>query len=66
MSKPRPDKQPLLPLRSAVVLLFAMLIAAAAGGLTYLSSTHNVAAAVIAGGTAFAGAVIWLDKIIAT
>lgn len=65
MSKPDPDKQPLLPLRSAVVLLFAMLIAAAAGGLTYLSAS-NVAAAVIAGGTAFAGAVIWLDKIIAT
>ena len=65
MTKPHPDKQPLLPLRSAVVLLFAMLIGAAAGGLTYFSSSHNVAAAVIAAGTAFAGAVIWLDAVIA-
>jgi hypothetical protein len=33
-----PDKQPLLALRSAVVLLFAVLIAGVAAGLTYLSS----------------------------
>jgi hypothetical protein len=65
MSKTNPDKQPLLALRSAVVLLFAMLIALAAGGLTYLCSSHNIAAAVIAAGTAFAGAVIWLDAVIA-
>ncbi|WP_155766038.1 hypothetical protein [Mycobacterium colombiense] len=65
MSNPRPDKDPLLPLRSVVVLLFAMLIGSAAGGLTYLSSGHNMAVAIIAAGTAFAGAVIWLDTVIA-
>jgi hypothetical protein len=61
----KPDKQPLLALRSAVVLLFAVLIAGVAAGLTYLSSGHNIAASLIAAGAAFAGAVIWLDTVIA-
>lgn len=65
MSKTNPDKQPLLALRSAVVLLFAMLIGGAAGGLAYLSSGHNIAAGIIAAGAAFAGAVIWFDTVIA-
>lgn len=65
MSKTNPDKQPLLSLRSAVVLLFAVLIGGVAGGLTYFSGSRNVATAVIAGITAFAAAVIWLDTVIA-
>lgn len=65
MSNTMLDKDPLLPLHSAVVLLFAMLIGSAAGGLTYLSSGHNMAIAIIAAGNPFAGAVIWLDTVIA-
>jgi hypothetical protein len=65
MSNSSPDKDPLLPLRSAVVLLFAMLIGTTAGGLIYLSSGHNMAMAIIAAGAAFASAVIWLDTVIA-
>lgn len=64
MPSPTPDKQPLLSLRTAVVLLTALVVGATAGGLTYLG-TKQLAGAVLAGGTAFGGAVIWLDKIIA-
>lgn len=65
MSNTSPDKDPLLSLRSAVVLLLAMLIGTAAGGLFYLSSGHNMAMASIAAGATFAGAVNWLDTVIA-
>ena len=64
MSKPEPSKPPLLTLRSAVVLLFALLVAGAAGGLAYVS-TRNTAGALIVSGTAFAGAVVWFDNIVA-
>jgi hypothetical protein len=64
MPSPKSNKQPLLTLRTAVVLLCALIVGAAAGGLTYLG-TKELTSAVLAGGTAFAGAVIWLDKIIA-
>ena len=37
--------------------------AGAAGGLTYLS-TRDLAGALLACATAFAGAVVWLDKIV--
>ena len=55
MPSPTPDKQPLLSLRTAVVLLTALVVGATAGGLTYLG-TKQLAGAVLAGGTAFGGA----------
>lgn len=60
----KPTKQPLLPLRTAVVLLCALIVGAVVGGLTYLGS-KELASALLAGGTAFAGAVLWLDRVIA-
>lgn len=64
MAGSKPTKQPLLPLRTAVVLLCALIVSTVVGGLTYLGS-KELAGAILAGGAAFAGAVIWLDKIIA-
>jgi hypothetical protein len=64
MPSPKPNKQPLLTLRATVVMLCALLIGAAAGALTYLG-TQELAGAVLAGVSAFAGAVVWLDKIVA-
>jgi hypothetical protein len=46
------------------VLFCALIVGTATGALTYLG-TKELANAVLAGGAAFAGAVIWLDKIIA-
>lgn len=63
MPSSKPPK--LLPLRSAVVLLFALLIGALVGGLTYFGA-KDLRSAVLAGGSAFAAAVLWLDGIIAT
>jgi hypothetical protein len=63
MPKPRSNK--LLPLRTAVILLCALLIGTTAGALTYFGA-KNLTSATLAGGSAFAGAVLWLDKIIAT
>ncbi|MBB3753622.1 hypothetical protein FHT44_006144 [Mycolicibacterium sp. BK634] len=66
MSSPKSNKsQALLTLRSAVVLLCALIIGIVAGVLTYLS-TRGVAGALLAAGTAFGGAVLWFNKIIAT
>ena len=64
MPSPKPNKPPLPSLRSTVVMLCALLVAGAAGGHTYLS-TRDLAGALLAGGTAFAGAIVWLDKIVA-
>ncbi|OBI78436.1 hypothetical protein A5664_17990 [Mycolicibacterium fortuitum] len=63
MPSPKPSK--LLPLRSAVILLFALLIGAIVAGVTFLGA-HDLKSAALAAGGAFAGAVLWLDKIIAT
>ena len=60
----KPTKKGLLTLRAALVLFCALFIGALAGGLTYFG-TREPAKAVLAGGGAFAGAVIWFDKIIA-
>ena len=59
-----PTKKGLLTLRAAVVLFCALIIGATTGYLTYLGTKEPTNAA-LAGGAAFAGAVIWLDKIIA-
>jgi hypothetical protein len=55
----------LLPLRAAVILLAAVLVGAGAGALTYLG-TRTLATSILAGGSAFAAAVIWLDTIISS
>lgn len=51
-------------LRSIVLLVTSVLIGIAAGALTYMSSGKDAATAVIAGGAAFAAAMLWLDKIV--
>ncbi|MDT5152343.1 MAG: hypothetical protein QOI01_4076 [Mycobacterium sp.] len=64
MPWPEPKMPPSLSLRSTVVMLCAVLVAGSAGGLTYLSS-WDLAGSLLAGGTAFAGAIVWPDKIVA-
>jgi hypothetical protein len=54
---------PLFPLRTALVLLFAVVVGAGAGGLTYLSTT-SVTAAVLAGFAAFGAALALFDRMI--
>ena len=61
--EPAHNDESLLPLRAAVVLLFAIIIGAIAGGLTFLAA-KSAPPAIIAGGSAFGAAVIWLDKLI--
>ncbi|PJE98148.1 hypothetical protein CUT44_08860 [Streptomyces carminius] len=65
---PRPPApgggQPLLCLRSALILLLGTLTATGAAVLTYLAQ-HNTATAFLAGGAAFAGAVLFFHTIIA-
>ena len=61
MSKKTEEK--LLTLRTAVLLLIALAIGAAAGALTYLSD-YDLPAAVLVGGATFAGTLGFLDKII--
>lgn len=65
MSTPKKTDTRLLTLRSAVVLLFAVIIGAIAGGLTFLT-TKSAPAAVLVGGGAFGSSALWLDKLIAT
>ncbi|MFP8886712.1 hypothetical protein [Streptomyces mangrovi] len=57
--------QPLLCLRSALILLLGALAATGTAVLTYLAQ-HNTATALLAGGAAFAGAVLFFHAIIAT
>ncbi|SEQ85248.1 hypothetical protein [Streptomyces radiopugnans] len=57
--------QPLLCLRSALILLLGTLAATGTAVLTYLAQ-HNTATALLAGGAAFAGAVLFFHTIIAT
>ena len=64
MPRANPTKKGLLTVRAAVVLFCALIIGATTGALTYLG-TNEPTKAILAGGAAFAGAVIWLDKIIA-
>ncbi|MEB3023059.1 MULTISPECIES: hypothetical protein [Mycolicibacter] len=55
---------PLLPLRTAVVLGAALIVAAITGALTY-ASNKKLPKEALAGGAAFAGAVFWLNDLIA-
>lgn len=63
-NRPKPTTKQLLPLRTVVVLMCALLVGGTAGALTYFSA-EELAKAVLAGAGAFAAAVIWLDKIVA-
>ncbi|MUL50075.1 hypothetical protein FZI85_30025 [Mycobacterium sp. CBMA293] len=64
MSTPKKtDDGGLLPLRTAVVLLIAVIIGVTAFALAYLTS-KSASAAGLAGGTAFGGAVALLHKLI--
>jgi hypothetical protein len=58
-----PSRAPLLPLRSFVILVVGLLIGAAAGALTWLS-THSVPGAVLVGGGTFGGALKLLHELI--
>ncbi|MFF9981178.1 hypothetical protein [Streptomyces erythrochromogenes] len=55
----------LIGLRSALVLVLGILVGTGAGVLTYLAQ-HNTATAVLAGGAAFAGSVLFFHNIIAS
>ncbi len=55
----------LIGLRSALVLVLGILVGTGAGILTYLAQ-HNAATAVLAGGAAFAGSVLFFHNIIAS
>ncbi|HUH67894.1 MAG TPA: hypothetical protein VLZ05_02880 [Mycobacterium sp.] len=58
------NKPPILSLRSTVLVLCALLVGLTAGGLIYLTTTE-LAGTILAGGTAFGAALLWLDKIVA-
>lgn len=60
----RDDKGPLLELRTAVILVFGVLTGVGTGVLAVLSG-QTPAGAVLAGGAAFAGAVLFFKAIIA-
>jgi hypothetical protein len=60
----RNDKEALLGLRTAVILVFAALTGLGAGVLTVLSG-QSPAGGVLAGGAAFAAAVLFFQAIIA-
>lgn len=65
VSSPKPGKkQPILSLRSAVLVLGAVIVGAGAGVLTFISS-RSVASAVFVGAAAFAAALLWLDRVVA-
>lgn len=57
-------KQPILSLRSAVLVLGAVLVGAGAGALTFMSN-RSLASAVFVGAAAFAAALLWFDRIVA-
>ncbi|WP_226962539.1 MULTISPECIES: hypothetical protein [unclassified Streptomyces] len=65
---PPPDPSPagaLLGLRSAIILTLGVLVGAGAGVLTYLSQ-HDGATAFLAGGAAFAAAVLFFQNVVGT
>lgn len=59
------SKSPLVSLRSAFILVVALLLGLAGGGLTYLV-IHSQPAAVLAGGGVFGSSVALLHKLIGT
>jgi hypothetical protein len=59
-----PKTTALLSLRTTVILLGALLIGAAAGGLTYLTCRH-LAQAILAAGAGFGASALWLHKLVA-
>ncbi|MFK4152906.1 hypothetical protein ACI2LV_13115 [Streptomyces fungicidicus] len=74
VQQPSADKQPLhghggtaplLSLRSAIILLLGAFAATGAGVLTYLAQ-RDTATAALAGGTAFAGAVLFFHSVVSS
>lgn len=63
MANPKRPRPSLMPLRTAVVLLFSVTIACAIGTLTYVEKGTSTAA--LAAISAFATSALWLDKVIA-
>lgn len=60
---PAPPSGPLLGVRTALVILLAVLAGVAAGWLSFLAS-HSLPAATLAGGSAAGGALLLFEKII--
>jgi hypothetical protein len=58
-----PARSPLLSLRSFVILVVALLIAAGGGALTWLS-THSVPGAILVGGGSFGGALKLIHELV--
>ncbi|MGW2779375.1 hypothetical protein ACWC4C_44045 [Streptomyces olivaceoviridis] len=63
MSQHTNNNQPLLGLRSALVLLLGVLTGVAAGALTYLSE-HSLSAAALAAGAGFGAGVLFFQTVI--
>lgn len=62
-STPPPPDEPLLTQRAALLFLLAMLVGLLAGVLAHLDG-HTLAGAALIGGSAFAGALVGLNKLI--
>jgi uncharacterized membrane protein len=62
--EPQQHPGPFLPVRTAFILVCALLVGATAGGLTYANSRHP-AEAVLVGGAAFGSSLLALHKLIA-
>lgn len=60
---PRPSPDPLLTVRATVILLLALIVGAAAGGLTYLAH-RSLPGAVLVGGSATGGAILLFNTMI--
>lgn len=63
MPSPTPPPGPLLSVRAALIFFLSVVCAAAAGGLSYLATRSAPDSGIYAGG-AFAGAVVFFNKII--
>jgi multisubunit Na+/H+ antiporter MnhC subunit len=67
-AKPMPpskhSKQPILTLRSTVLVLAAVVVGGAVAALTYVN-TKELTGTILAGGAAFGAALLWFDKIVA-
>ncbi|MFD9807609.1 hypothetical protein ACFWZZ_10875 [[Kitasatospora] papulosa] len=62
-TSPPPDREPLLTIHAAVVLVMAAIVGATMGVLTFFSA-GNAAAALLAGFTGFGASALGLDKVV--
>lgn len=58
------QRDPLVPMRLALITLVALVVGVLIGALTYIADARNVAQAVLAGVVAAGAAVLPLDKMI--